>query len=107
MTEVDMGSLDEISQLLGRLQADMEASQKSRALLHAKVDKLSQDLAVMSAHGDKMAADVVKIATELKAVDNRVQHLEHFKVRALAFVTILSAVGAFVGNNFSKLAALV
>lgn len=107
MTEVDMGSLDEISQLLGRLQADTEASQKSRSLLHAKVDKLSQDLAVMSAHSDKMAADVVKISAELKAIDGRVQNLEYFKVRLLAFATFLGALGSFVGEKFSKVLSVV
>lgn len=104
---MDMGNLDDISMLLGKLSADADASQKSRALLHSKVDQMAQELAVLSSQSVKLAADIGKIATELKAVDNRVQHLEHFKVRALAFVTILSAVGAFVGNNFSKLAALV
>ena len=102
--EFTLGEIDQISQMLGRLQADMEQSQRSRTALFEKVDQLAKDF---SAHRAEMQAHMEaedKLAEQVEKLGKRVGELETFKVKvvsyAAAFATFGGALGAKIGKLF-------
>lgn len=97
-----MGGIDEISQVLGRLQADTEASQQHRLMVSEKLDQLSRDFA---AHRAEMKAHMEaedKLAEQVEKLGRRVGELETFKVKVVSYAAAFSTFGGVLGAKVSK-----
>jgi hypothetical protein len=95
----NVGQIDEISQLLGSMQADIVHIRRNTELTEAKMDKVSegmirQDASIRSAH---------KRIDELEPI---VDDYQGIKQKGIGALTIIGAICGFVGALVGKIISL-
>lgn len=101
-----MTEIDQISQILGRLESDMESSQRQRADLFAKVSEVKDivgnirsELALLQATDTEQAKKIDKLATDVAS-------LKISRVKAATALAVVAGMGAGVYEGLGKIAGM-